>query len=41
MLIPYLEADAALRDTFFRQLQVIVYSAASLPPAPAQNMARL
>jgi feruloyl-CoA synthase len=32
MLIPYLERDAALRDTFFRKLQIIVYSAASLPP---------
>ncbi len=32
MLIPYLEADAELRDGFFRRLDVIVYSAASLPP---------
>ena len=32
MLIPYLEADAALRATFFRRLEVIVYSAAALPP---------
>ncbi len=32
MLIPYLEADAGLRETFFRRLEVIVYSAASLPP---------
>ena len=32
MLIPALEADPELRDTFFRRLQIIVYSAASLPP---------
>lgn len=32
MLIEAFERDAALRDTFFRRLDVIVYSAASLPP---------
>jgi feruloyl-CoA synthase len=32
MLIPRLEGDADLRESFFRRLQVIVYSAASLPP---------
>ena len=32
MLIPHLEADANLRDNFFRRLEVIVYAAASLPP---------
>jgi feruloyl-CoA synthase len=32
MLIPHLEADADLRRSFFRRLDVIVYSAASLPP---------
>jgi feruloyl-CoA synthase len=32
MLIPHLESDAELRRSFFRRLEVIVYSAASLPP---------
>jgi feruloyl-CoA synthase len=31
MLLPYLERDAALRDAFFRELDVIFYAAASLP----------
>jgi feruloyl-CoA synthase len=31
VLLPRLEADAALRDAFFRQLDVVFYAAASLP----------
>jgi feruloyl-CoA synthase len=31
MLLPYLEKDAALRDTFFREIDTIFYAAASLP----------
>lgn len=31
-LLPYLEADADLRDGFFRDLDVLVYAAASMPP---------
>jgi feruloyl-CoA synthase len=31
MLIPYLEKDADMRDTFFREIDTIFYAAASLP----------
>jgi len=31
MLLPYLERDAALRDTFFRSLKLIFYAGAALP----------
>ncbi|MFT3770022.1 MAG: feruloyl-CoA synthase [Minicystis sp.] len=31
MLLPFLERDAAVRDAFFRELDVIFYAAASLP----------
>ncbi len=31
VLLPFLERDAALRDAFFRELDVIFYAAASLP----------
>lgn len=31
MLLPYLEADAALRDNFFARLNLIFYSGAALP----------
>jgi feruloyl-CoA synthase len=31
MLLPFLERDAALRDAFFRELDMIFYAAASLP----------
>jgi len=31
MLIPYLERDEALRESFFRELDVIFYAAAALP----------
>jgi len=31
MLLPYLERDGALRDTFFRELEVIFYAGAALP----------
>ncbi len=32
MLLPYLEADDALRDRFFDKLDLIFYAAAALPP---------
>jgi feruloyl-CoA synthase len=41
MLIPHLERDPDLRDAFFRRLQVIVYSAASLPPDLWQRLEAL
>ena len=31
MLLPYLERDAALRDSFFRNLKLVFYAAAALP----------
>jgi feruloyl-CoA synthase len=31
MLLPYLERDGALRDSFFRRLQLIFYAGAALP----------
>jgi len=31
LLLPFLEQDAALRETFFRDLDVILYAAAALP----------
>ena len=31
MLVPYLRQDAALRESFFRRLQVIMYAGAALP----------
>ncbi|MEZ5661148.1 MAG: feruloyl-CoA synthase [Burkholderiaceae bacterium] len=31
MILPYLEKDEALRDTFFRELDLIFYAAAALP----------
>jgi feruloyl-CoA synthase len=38
MLVGYLETDAALRDTFFRDLEVIFYAAAALSPATWQRL---
>jgi len=32
MILPYLEADEALRDKFFENLQLIMYAGAALPP---------
>jgi feruloyl-CoA synthase len=32
MLLPFLERDAALRENFFRRLDLIFYAAAALPP---------
>jgi feruloyl-CoA synthase len=32
LLLPYLETDAALRASFFRELDVVFYAAAALPP---------
>jgi feruloyl-CoA synthase len=33
MLLPHLEKDEALRNTFFRDLDMLFYAAAALPPA--------
>jgi feruloyl-CoA synthase len=33
MLLPHLEKDEALRNTFFRRLDMLFYAAAALPPA--------
>jgi feruloyl-CoA synthase len=38
MLLPHLERDAALRDRFFSQLNVLFYAAAVLPPALWQRL---
>jgi feruloyl-CoA synthase len=41
MLIPHLRADKRLRDTFFRDLDFIMYAGAALPPnlwAPLEEM---
>ncbi|HEX7702929.1 MAG TPA: AMP-binding protein, partial [Kofleriaceae bacterium] len=38
MLVGHLETDAALRDTFFRDLEVIFYAAAALSPATWQRL---
>jgi feruloyl-CoA synthase len=41
MLLPYLESDAALRATFFRDLDVLFYAAASLPQHLWEALERL
>src|SRR5260370_25149631 len=41
MLIPYLESDAALRATFFRDLDLLFYAAAALPQNLWQALERL
>jgi len=41
MLLPYLESDAALRSTFFRDLDVLFYAAAALPQHVWQALERL
>jgi feruloyl-CoA synthase len=38
MLVGHLETDAALRETFFRDLEVIFYAAAALSPATWQRL---
>jgi feruloyl-CoA synthase len=41
MLIPFLESDAALRATFFRDLDLLFYAAAALPQNLWQALERL
>jgi feruloyl-CoA synthase len=41
MLLPWLESDAALRATFFRDLDVLFYAAASLPQHLWEALERL
>ncbi|MFI4986720.1 MAG: feruloyl-CoA synthase [Alphaproteobacteria bacterium] len=41
MLIPYLERDAELRETFFRDLDMIFYAAAALPQHLWDKLERL
>ncbi len=41
MLVPYLERDAALRATFFRELDMIFYAAAALPQHLWERLERL
>ncbi|HUI19186.1 MAG TPA: AMP-binding protein, partial [Alphaproteobacteria bacterium] len=41
MLVPYLERDAELRRTFFRELDVIFYAAAALPQHLWDRLERL
>jgi len=41
MLLPHLESDAALRATFFRDLDVLFYAAASLPQHLWEALERL
>lgn len=40
-LLPYLEEDSALRDTFFRRLRMIFYAAASLPQSLWERLEKL
>jgi feruloyl-CoA synthase len=41
MLLPFLEADDALRDAFFRELDLIFYAAASLPQSTWGRLERV
>jgi feruloyl-CoA synthase len=41
LLMPYLEADAALRASFFRDLEVVCYAGAALPQNLWERFARL
>jgi feruloyl-CoA synthase len=41
LLLPYLENDAALRRSFFRQLQIAFYAAAALPQNLWDRLSRL
>ena len=41
MLLPFLEADDALRDAFFRELDLIFYAAASLPQSTWARLERV
>ncbi len=40
-LLPYLEADTALRDNFFRRLRVIFYAGAALPQSLWERLEKL
>jgi feruloyl-CoA synthase len=41
MLLPFLEADDALRETFFRELDLLFYAAASLPQSTWERLERI
>jgi feruloyl-CoA synthase len=41
MLLPYLEADRALRDGFFRELDLVFYAAAALPQSLWERLERI
>ncbi|MHB8766771.1 MAG: feruloyl-CoA synthase [Deferrisomatales bacterium] len=41
VLLPYLEADAGLRDAFFRELDMVFYAAAALPQPLWERLERL
>ncbi len=41
MLLPFLESDDALRDTFFRELDLLFYAAASLPQSTWKRLERV
>jgi feruloyl-CoA synthase len=41
MLLPYLKAEPALRETFFRDLQFLFYAGAALPPVIATELEAL
>jgi len=40
MLLPYLESDEALRTSFFRDLDLLFYAAAALPPSLWERLER-
>jgi feruloyl-CoA synthase len=41
MLLPFLETDEELRDTFFRELDLLFYAAASLPQSTWERLERV
>jgi feruloyl-CoA synthase len=41
MLLPFLETDDALRETFFRELDLLFYAAASLPQSTWERLERV
>ena len=41
MLLPFLERDAALRESFFRDLDLLFYAAAALPQSLWERLERV
>jgi feruloyl-CoA synthase len=41
MLLPFLESDHALRESFFRELDLVFYAAAALPQSLWERLARI